>query len=64
MNKYKIIKPFPERNWNIGEIVSADATSAEKLLVDGYVEPYTGDEENNHIAITVDPVKLSANNNN
>jgi hypothetical protein len=57
---YQVIKQFKERNWEVGDIVKADDFSAEKLLQEGYVEEYTGDEPPKHTVINVDPVKLSA----
>lgn len=60
MEKFKVIKAFEERNWNIGDIVQADAFSSKNLIEQGYFEVFTGDEPPKHTVINVDPVKLSA----
>lgn len=58
--KYKVIKPFTERQWVIGDVVQADTFSGKRLIEDGYVEPYGGEEEPKHTVINVNPVSLSA----
>lgn len=58
--KYKVIKPFAERQWEVGDIVFADSFSGARLIDDGYVEPYEGDEAAKHTVINVNPVSLSA----
>lgn len=62
--KYKVLKPFAERQWEIGDIVFADAFSAARLIDDGYVESYDGDEPVKHTVINIDPISLSAVNKN
>lgn len=57
MKKYKVIKELKERAWCVGDIVSMDARSAEK--VKEYVSEYTGDAPHKHTAITVDSIPLS-----
>ena len=64
MKKYKVLKAVEQRSWEIGDIVNMDDVSASKLLEHNIVEAYEGDEPNKHVAITVDPVKLSATANN
>lgn len=59
MKKYKALQPFESRKWEIGDIISMDERSASKLLEDGVVEEYFGDEPNKHVAITVDPATLN-----
>lgn len=57
--KYKIIKEYPERQWLVGDILQADELNAQKLLSEGFIEEYTGDEPNKHVIINVEPVQLS-----
>ncbi len=64
MKKYKVLKAVEQRSWEIGDIVNMDDVSASKLLESNIVEVYEGDEPHKHVAITVDPVKLSATANN
>lgn len=59
INKFKVLKTYPERNWEVGDICSLDEKSVIVLLGQGFVETYNGDEPNKHVAITVDPINLS-----
>lgn len=64
MKKYSVLKQFDERKWEVGDIVLTDDRSAQELTEQGFIEMYEGEEPHKHIAITVDPVKLSTINNN
>lgn len=54
--KYQVIKPLKEREWEVGDIVQMDAASAHRVA--SYVVFYDGIDVPKHTAITVDPIKL------
>lgn len=60
--KYQILKEVEKYDWKEGEIVEAIGSVADRLVEEGTLELYTGEEPNKHLIIEPNPIKLTGTN--